>query len=382
MVPSKWNYGLARRGHAHGRRGHRKSAVAVGQTFTQSMSVTAVSTATLSKLLNPATGIPVIFWGVRHDRINPNGDSDLERVLDTHGITQFQASANQNPQRVKDWCNAAAVGGLVAGPSAYSFRIVNSIGSYGSSIPGQFDLQRFKDDVDAFWAAAVVLGIDADLRTLAANGTWWGIMLGDDIGNANTKPTAAQWDAMATHVKIEVPEVVTWCRTRPGQIATGTYDVLDMIQAQIGTIGEGATQQSVIDWTDVQLTGISDRNIPAVQFGINVEKGNGSGIISSRGYTKTNGMSMITPEELDRTWGYWVGLDVVGGLSSWEYDSHDEIPIIPADDPNYPAQDCSPNRTYADWWDDIASCSPGGMVAEVATQVAAAAAHIAVPLTR
>ncbi len=323
-------------------------------------------------LVSPGFGIPVGFWGARHDvQGNPvAGESTMERAVATHSVNAFQNSQQNQAQVLIGLDQAAAVG------ATQSFRMFKRLSDYGAG--PTFDLQGFEDDVDAFWVAAEAAGNADGIRAHSISGVLWGINLGDDIAQVNTKPTIGEWDAMAAKVKEELPDVSTWIRLRPGQIPNGTYTVLDMLMPQIRPVNEPSAQ-NVIDWTDSQLNAAASRNIPVLTFSTQMVFGTSS-IRSGWGADGRMG----TPADLERTWGHWLTVPEIGAIFLWEYDNGtvDSSALIPTlSGPSPPAQDCTPDNSYADWFDDLSSCGTG-LVAEIATHVAAAASHAAVSLTR
>ena len=343
-----------------------------------SIGLTAAVGGLTASVAESGTGIPVGFWGARHDRTHyDGGQSDMEAINTIHGATAMQASGD-NPNARTSWMTAAEAKSM-----SLSLRITQGWGSYSSG-GAPFDVAQWKADVDTWKSDAEGAGIYDDYLAWIANGTWWGVMMGDDLGLADNQPSATDWEGMAQYVKDTISsDLVLWARPGTiGEIPSAAYGALDMAMLQINTRSK-TTQQDVIDWTDIELAGTDARSLTTC-FSINCETGSESDIISPRGAAKPYDFMMITGDsELDRTWGYWLTLPETGGIWSWEYDSGPQTAaMIPIDPAGYPPQDCSPDRSFAAWFDGATGCSAssGNIAARIAVHVASAAEHIAVDL--
>jgi len=335
----------------------------------------------------PGTGIPWGWWGARNDRTHyAGGQSDMEAVANIHGATWMQSSVSRsNPNALVARLDEAAALGM-----SISSQVTEGYPHYGNQIPGEWDIEKFKTDLNNYWAIAQSTGADVALLNHISNGTWLMYALGDDLSHAATQATFGDWEEMATAVKTVIsPLLCTWFRANIGQIASGEYQVLDHGMPQVRT-NDNSTQQEVIDYTDNNLTQWEARNLYSISFSINVEtcpriQENPGRIVGPIGLNNCNGRTMVEPSDLAITWDYWAAQPEIGLLSSWEYDSSNIIPTMPPDGSacSFPSQDVSPNPNMAAWWDGgTGSTRNNGLPAAIASVKAACAAHVAVPLTR
>jgi hypothetical protein len=266
------------------------------------------------------------LWGARQDATHYGGQgSDMEEAVRRHGFNAFQYGIT-NPAGVLRHLDAMAAIGAHG-----SFRIIERVGRYGQS--GTFDLAAWKADMDAFWTEAESRGVKDALLAHVSSGTWWGVMIGDDIGSYGTPPPdAATWDEMCRHLK-SYAQVTCWVRTQVGKLPQGTYRELDLIMPQY----RGKNHGPVGDFADTQIAGAQDRSIPNIMFSVNVEKGDcSSGVVAT---DRANDDCMLSAAEIETYHAEFASRPKVNGLWFWEYDSG-----------NRSIQDC-PDDSFASYFD-------------------------------
>jgi hypothetical protein len=267
------------------------------------------------------------FWGARHER------GDMDAAVASQGASAIQVG-NASPVSVLNYLDAAALRDV-----AYSFRIVGGHRNYKRS-DGSFDIGAYKAEVDAFWQKAADNGITKRLLDHIANGTWWGVMLLDDVSFFKRQPTAAEFDEITRHIKSYAPNVACWTRQLAGQLPPGPYKDLDLVVPQY----RGKNMGPIENWLDDQIETAFSKGLTRIGFSINVARGDGSSGVRSD--MKADNNFMLSAEEILNHGNAILNRPETGLLLLWEYDSG-----------NTSIAGC-PNQSYADYFDSD-SCVPG-----------------------
>jgi hypothetical protein len=259
------------------------------------------------------------FWGAREPEM-PEASAI--------GTNACQVG-NANPVLALRHLDEAAAFGIRC-----SLRIVGGHSFYEDA-NGDFSLDMYLARVDEFWEKAEELGVEQALLHHVAAGTWWGVMLLDDLGNIGL-PTAEQIDAMAARTKQYAPLLSTYVSHRATKLLPGTYRTVDGVMVQYR-----ANMGDHIRWADNQIHAARARNIPVVIFSLQALNG-GSGE-SGQGGSLSGSWAMSADEIL--VYGTeFLSQPEAAGLYAWEFDPDEVL-----------AGDCASN----DYWMDRCGAGSG-----------------------